>query len=480
MNLYREGEMSLEQLMAFTITDDHPVQERVWQELSWNKSKEMIRRLLTEGQVEASDRRARSIGIEAYQTAGGHIIRDLFDAEHEGYFDNPELLNRLVAEKLENEANAVRAEGWKWVTVTPEFHYALASGMRRVFPEEVALSEEEQARLDALESEHEALSIQHADENLSEEIATQFEQLEAEIESLRQERYRPEDIPLCGAFVCLSSDGSLRVERGFFRPEDEPVQERETAEVACREEDEGAHAEMPEEEPDSTSSPLPDRLLADLSAHRTAALRDCLSQQPFIALLALTHALAAQRFYGSPDVSCLTLELKSVGLIERAPNVGGSRAVEAYAKRADGWAKRLPRDVADLWNHLSGLNRDDLVSLLAVCAADAVNALHMPWDRNASRDYAADKLVDALSLDMTGYWTPTVNSYFGAVTKAHILEALREGVSEEAAARLAGMKKDAMAKAAEKLLKGSGWLPAMLRAPHKEEDAAEACAIAAE
>src|SRR5208337_2169559 len=99
MNIYRDGEMTLEQLMAFTITDDHALQERVWRELTWNKSKEMIRRLLTEGHVECADRRVRFVGIEAYEAAGGHIVRDLFDAEHEGYCDSPDLLNRLVAEK---------------------------------------------------------------------------------------------------------------------------------------------------------------------------------------------------------------------------------------------------------------------------------------------------------------------------------------------------------------------------------------------
>ena len=226
MNIYRDGEMTLEQLMAFTITDDHELQERVWRELTWNKSKEMIRRLLTEGHVECTDRRVRFVGIEEYEAAGGHIVRDLFDAEHEGYCDNPDLLNRLVAEKLEREADTVRAEGWKWVIVTPDFHYALASGMRRIYPEAVQLSEEDQAKLDALESEHELLSVQYADENLSEEVAAQFEQLEAEIEAMRQERYRPEDIAICGAFVSLSTTGGLRVERGFLRPDDEPTKQQ--------------------------------------------------------------------------------------------------------------------------------------------------------------------------------------------------------------------------------------------------------------
>ena len=59
--------------------------------------------------------------------------------------------------------------------------------------------------LDALEGEHEALSIQHADENLTDELATEFERLETAIEALRPERYRSEDIAICGAFVSLTT-----------------------------------------------------------------------------------------------------------------------------------------------------------------------------------------------------------------------------------------------------------------------------------
>jgi ParB family chromosome partitioning protein len=198
MDIYREGEMTLEQLMAFTITDDHALQERVWKELTWNKSKEMIRRLLVEGHIEATDRRALYIGIDAYEAAGGHIVRDLFDAEHEGYFDDPELLHRLVGEKLDREAELVRAEGWKWVLVAPEFHYSAASGMRRVFPEAVSLTDGDQAKLDALESEHEALSIRHSDENLTDELAGEFERLEAAIEALRPVYRRGIRTPLLG------------------------------------------------------------------------------------------------------------------------------------------------------------------------------------------------------------------------------------------------------------------------------------------
>jgi hypothetical protein len=74
--------------------------------------------MLTEDAVRASDRRARFVGIAEYEAAGGAVLRDLFEADDGGWLQDPGLLDRLVAEKLEREAEAIRADGWKWV---PEF-----------------------------------------------------------------------------------------------------------------------------------------------------------------------------------------------------------------------------------------------------------------------------------------------------------------------------------------------------------------------
>jgi ParB family transcriptional regulator, chromosome partitioning protein len=68
---------------------------------------------------------------------------------------------------------------------------------------------------------------------------------------------------------------------------------------------------------------------------------------------------------------------------------------------------------------------------------------------------------------MSGYWQPTVTSYLGHVSKERILEAVQEGVSPDAAKRIAGMKKAAMAEAAAQLLAGRNWLPPLLRVTPK-------------
>src|SRR3546814_19568677 len=72
-------------------------------------------------------------------------------------------------------------------------------------------------------------------------------------------------------------------------------------------------------------------------------------------------------------------------------------------------------------------------------------SLRLPWDRKPRTLQTADRLAGALALDVTKDWTPTVDSYLGRVTKAHIVEAVAEGVSEDAARRIADMKKPDMA-----------------------------------
>ena len=84
-------------------------------------------------------------------------------------------------------------------------------------------------------------------------------------------------------------------------------------------------------------------------------------------------------------------------------------------------------------------------------------------------------LAGAVGLDVAkAGWTAKGDSYLGRVTKARILEAVREAKGEDAADRIAGLKKPEMVMAAEDLLLGTGWLPEPLRTPPlPEEDAPE-------
>jgi ParB family transcriptional regulator, chromosome partitioning protein len=125
----------------------------------------------------------------------------------------------------------------------------------------------------------------------------------------------------------------------------------------------------------------------------------------------------------------------------------------------------MPRDVTSLWTFVTELDHDSRMALFAYCVALTVNAVRLPWERKPRALATADKLAEAVSLDMTGYWRPTVRTYLGRITKARILEAMREAVSDEAVDRIAHMKKQDMAEAAEQLLAATGWLPVLMRTP---------------
>ena len=171
--------------MAFTLTDDHRRQEEAWEQLSWNKSPEMIRKLLTQSHVGSSDRRVRFVGAEAYEAAGGTILRDLFVEDHGGYFTDIQLLDRLVLEKLDAAAAEVMREGWKWVAVYPEYPYSFTHNLRRIYPHPVPLSDEEQSKLDALMSSYDALVAEHG-EDAPEDVVAELDRLAEQIAAINR------------------------------------------------------------------------------------------------------------------------------------------------------------------------------------------------------------------------------------------------------------------------------------------------------
>lgn len=443
---YRDGDMNLDQLTAFAITDDHAKQKKVWAELpEWRSDREAILAALTEQQVAADDPRALFVGADAYQAAGGAITRDLFAEEDAGYFADAELVNRLAQEKLQGIADGIRGEGWKWIEVMPEFDHGFTASMRRIYPVRGTLSSADQERLEVLEAEYEALAACE-----SEEAFAEAERLEQAIATLTGESaYASDDTARAGAIVALTLNGDPRIERGFVRREDE---RRDDAKKERTSHDGPA--------------PLSEKLTVELTAYRTLGLRHTLAQQPEIALIALIHALVSRLFYPfAGDYSCLEIKPLTHHLASHAEGMADHEAMQALEAAHEAWAAQLPEDAEGLWDVLVALDPDSRLRILAHCTALTVNAVRAPAQNDATRLAHADALASAVSLDMHTFWQPTAAAYLGRVRKDRILEAVREGVSKEAADNLASMNKGAMAEAAEQRLANSGWLPPILRAP---------------
>ena len=484
LDVYAEDGMTLDQLMAFTVNGDHERQEQVFERLcqSYDKQPYTIRRMLTEGAVRASDKRALFIGVDAYVEAGGTVLNDLFQGDDGGWLQDVGLVDMMVAEKLNEASVTIGAEGWKWVEVAPDFAYGHTYGLRQIRGETVPFTPEEEATLAALQKEVDDIETASAEaEELTEEQDQRMGELETAIEALnaRPVVYDAEEVVRAGAFVSIAADGSLRIERGYVRTEDElPVEpeladdghvegEAGTGDVEAGGDEPDGPAIVPATEPEEDEGlrPIPDKLLTELTAHRTLALRHALGERPDVAFLAALHALALGVFYTYRSDTCLELDLKSVQFGSQAPGLNDTPLARAFDERHQSWRSALPKDSGDLWDALDAFDGDSRAALFAHFVSLSVNAVHEAWNRRPKAFAHADRLAQTVDLDMAASWSPTAANFLGRVTKARILQAVAEGRGQHTADRIEHLKKVEMATEAETLLGGTGWLPEPLRTP---------------
>ncbi len=402
--LFRKGELTLEHMMAFTVSDDHAAQERTWKDLpAWNRDPEDVREALTRQAVRFDTPLARFVGMAAYVAAGGTIMRDLFDEECEGYADDRLLLLTLADDRLKAVAATVQAEGWKWVKAEVERDYA--TSYRRVYLA--------QDGSDAL-------------------------------------AFSPEDMARAGAIVRINRDGEADIDRGLVHPDD-IVWERNAE-----------SAERPAAKPDRNG--LPAALVEDLTAHRTAALRLELAHNPAVALAATVHALAAPLLYGSGTVtSALELRARTTMLEAHVAVPGDCAAHMAFPAEARQWQARIPEEPEAFFGWCLAQSQDTLLALLAYAAGASVHAVRSRHEQAASpRLVHADALADALVLDMTAHWLPSVDGFYGRLTKAALIALVTEAQAT-LPVNLGALKKPEAARYVAEAMAGTGWLPVPLR-----------------
>jgi ParB family chromosome partitioning protein len=454
IELYRTGKVELAVLVALALTDDHAKQQEVWKSLrKQERYAALIRERLTQHEIAVDDPMVKFVGLKTYEKAGGHVRRDLF-AEHgnEGYVMDAELLRKLADEKLQQEAEKVKAEGFMWVEAIPHLDYAELAEYGHVQPTRRAATAEEAEAIAVLEGKRQTLCDEaeavEDDEEQVADLEAQIEDVESDIDLLNQRREVPthEQAAVAGALVTIDRSGKVRIERNLLKPEDKARFAR--AEKAARVASEGPRVHSA-------------ALVRRLSAHRTLALQAELVQQPMTAAIALAHRLALETFYSGAawKRAALQIEVRTTALEAHGADLEACPAATTLAAHRKSLKERLPKDPDALLPWLTQQSGSDLLAILAYCVAVTLDGVE-------SREGPSplDPLAEAAQLDMRRYWSANAQSYFGSVSKARILEVVREAVSPEVASALSDLKKAALVKAAEERLAGKGWLPATLRA----------------
>ncbi|WP_334070735.1 ParB/RepB/Spo0J family partition protein [Burkholderia ambifaria] len=477
---YRAGGVTLEQLMALTITDDHAAQEAAFYAApEWQRSASALRDRLTEREITATHPLVRFVGLDAYAEAGGGIRRDLFAEGDAGvYLTDAALLETLVRGKLDALAENVRAEGWAWVDATPH----ISSADRQVFQNAPRQRREAtarearriaslQTRLEKIDAELEdAYDAEDVDEDKTGALESSREQVAGELQAVEDalQGYAPNMRAVAGAIVTLDRDGEAVIHRGLLREaESKALRTLEKLRQGFSAGDGANDEESDDADEAPRTASLSDRLAQRLSAHRTAALQIEVARHPHVALAVLVHGMVQTVLQGRRHGHDLPLgmSLKVQDRLESlAPDVSESPAAVALRELQQVVGEALPDDSAELFVVLQAKSQDELVRLLAVCVASTVDVV----TPRATRQQPGADVAQAVGLDMAAWWKPTAEGYFRRIAKPAILAAVEQYAPAQVT-RLSKLKKGDIASEAERLVEGTGWMPAVFQTEHYTE-----------
>lgn len=443
---FRAGDLTLECVMAFTLTDDHDRQLAVWNAVKggYHIHPQSIKRQLIETAYSANSALGRFVGIEAYEAAGGVLLRDLFDDRASAHMENAELLERLAIEKLQAAAKPFEA-AWKWVEVHLSVDYGAFRSFGRVYPQDIdpdldLLAEEE--RLIAREEE---LTAQNDGEDWTEAETEEYYAIEPrlrEIEALQRERqpYADEDRAIAGVVLTIGHDGALRVEKGLVRPEDIPAAPEEvTADGG-----DAPSPARPQVTPPTSSTPVPTSdpaatlrkadgisasLADDLRATRQHILRAHLAADFEVAFDAMLYALCEQALGRSYINEALDISIRPF----QAQNCEVLHADTVAQKMLEA----LEQDLATDWMQLE--KPDDFRAMSALPLADKQAlfawATGLAVKPQLSSDNRPSPIIEEigarLDVDVAACWRPTAQNYWGRVNKGHAVATARKLIGDD-------------------------------------------------
>jgi ParB family transcriptional regulator, chromosome partitioning protein len=280
LDALKAGEISLGIAKAMTISKDEGDILKVLEEARGDKwfDERRVKRQLNPIAIDGNNRMAQFVGEEAYKAAGGAVTQDLF--ENEVLFNNPDILEGLFAQKLDDEATALQeAQGWAWVMTSedsqPYWHEVQSEhGFARVYKVEGVLTEEQQARNDELDK-------LGWEADLSDTDAAELAVLEAIVEGDYSEAQKQH----AGVMVYVSHSGKVETIQGLVKKDDQAAAIDAGVLTASAHEDNGTTTAAPKAE-------FSQKFMADMQAVRLAAVQTGMLEKPEFVLDLLAFALS--------------------------------------------------------------------------------------------------------------------------------------------------------------------------------------------
>ena len=464
--VYRSGGMALADLMAFTLTDDHNRQRTVWKALeserryNTNGLHHAIRRLLRETTVSANSALGRAITLEAYEAAGGAVIRDLFADNDAVHYDDPALVEKLALEALEAIAEPLRTE-WKWVLVELEDNgRRIGSGWWSLDPDLDTSSDEDRTELATLEARMTELENM-AEEDWTDAHGEEWDEVAEKIQTCRVQvsdrlTFSAEAKQRSGCIVTLGPNGIV-VRDGILNPDDvAEIRAAQKAEDEASDQDGASSstvsqpsiASLPAAPGKAEPKPVHSAALADdLQAHRvqiTAAHLANATDVAFdLALWIIANQVLHLGYRSRPaDITLArTHAPSSLRDLDETPAAAMMEATKAQLPL--GFLSH--RDDAEGFAEMCALPKADKDAIFAYCIAATLK----PQLSGSGGVFEA--IGTRMGVDLASFWRPTAENYWDRVRKDTIAEIATEVVGDDWGRLRRDEKKGVAAKAMDAL-----------------------------
>ena len=478
LDAYRAGGIDLETLMAFAVAADHAHQRAVWKQVSgqgYRPTAWQAKRMLTEERVPANTAISRFVGAEAYEAAGGKVLRDLFADEHENgvWLEDSALLKKLATEKLQAAADELSTR-WNWAEAVLEVDWNATARYGRIHPEPAEPTDEEKAEMEKLRARHDEL-INLDEEDWTVDLAADAEAVEARLDEIEaaaasRAKFKPEDFAIAGCIATVGREGSLQVIQGLVRPEDMPQPaevstEQSTGGGAAAHTDASASAGTerisgPAMSP-SVQSPG-DReaearkeagvgigLADDLRSVRTALVKAHLAGDFDAAFDLMLFQMGRAVFAPGHHDHALDIAVREtpdrpkmrMNEAEFADWSPGEAMLEDRSHLSFDWLEI--EDRAESFAALRALPQANKQALFAACAARTVNG-QLAFEHGARPELEAT--VARLDIDFAKHVRPTADMYWSRIAKGRIMETARAVCGPAWASSRSKYKKPALAK----------------------------------
>lgn len=488
----RDGQLRIEHLRAFAATADTGRQMELWNRIKdsgHQPGAHWIRSELTRENLHASHARARFVGVDAYTAAGGRVEVDLFsDGEDDrAMLVDPDILDRLAGEKLQQVADELKAKGWKWAAPHLELEWDAAQEYGRLRGTPLGATAEQAAELERIEKriaeiddEIQKIESDHGEDDLPDDHP--YYTLEDERETLygddnrvraaidQNVTYTPEQMACAGCLVSIDQFNGLTVQVGLVRAEDA---------ASVPQPPQPAAGEGEEVRGGAPGAPAPDGYTPpvrrgpaknpETEAVKSAGLSNSLAEEVRLIRNALVKAHLAHDFEAAFDLAAYEMSLHAFGshvygtrplALTLSPTgdrpMGKPEEKTAFEAASPG-VELLERDRSELpldWLNekdptqrflaFTDLPLGDRQRLFAAATARALN-------KQLSFDHAAHPETEAtvarLDIPFEALWRPNLDRFWIQMRKGEMLAIARRTLGPEWTAAHGKDKKDELAQA---------------------------------